>query len=371
MARPRLRATLTLFSITLLIPALLIGIAEICTRIFANHLDPLSVFVTSPQLRMDTQGAATSGMFEFDPLLTWRLRPNLRNLWWDYTPVTTNSAHLRMERELSTKRGLRIVTIGDSVTFGYRVPAAMSKDKPGEFDAEEKPYPRLLEEMLRAKFPGREIEVIPLACPGYSSGQGLAWLRRDIAELKPDIVTACFGWNDVRAAGAADRVTMPGTASQVRIRALMSHSQLLLQLAQFAQGKTAPTIPKPEPRSSPEEYTAHFAEMSALCREHGAWFGVILPVYRDPNKPGDYPEEQNNIGNPAEGERMTQYRNQLRATATSQKLPTLEIPELTEQSWPTNAELFGERIHPNATGHALIAGRLLEFIAPALSERTR
>ncbi len=371
MAKPRLRATLTFFCITLLIPTLLIGLAEICMRIFWQRLDPLAVFVTSPQLRMDTQGAATSGMFEFDPLLTWRLRPNLRNVWWDYTSVTTNTAHLRMEREISAKHGLRIVTLGDSVTFGYRVPAAMSKDKPGEFDAEEKSYPCLLEEMLRKKFPGREIEVIPLACPGYSSAQGLAWLRREIAELQPDIVTACFGWNDVRAAGAADRDTMPGTSTQVRIRALMSRSQLLLHIAQGAQSKTAAVIPKAEPRSSPEEYTAHFAEMHALCAEHGAWFGIILPIYRDPNKPGDYPEEQNITGNPAEGERMTQYRNQLRTVAAAQKIPALEIPELTEQAWPANTELFGERIHPNSPGHALIVQRLLEFIGPAVSERVR
>ncbi len=371
MARPRLRATLTLFCITLLIPALLISIAEICTRIFGQHLDPLAVFVSSPQLRMDTQGEATSGMFEFDPALTWRLRPNLRSIWWDYTSVSTNAAHLRMPRELSAKRGLRIITLGDSVTFGYRVPAAMSKDKPGEFNAEEKPCPRLLEEMLRKKFPGREIEVLPLACPGYSSAQGLAWLRRDIAELQPDIVTACFGWNDVRAAGAADRDTMPGTSSQVRIRALMSHSQLLLHLAQSAQSRTAAVIPKIEPRSSPEEYTAHFAEMSALCREHGAWFGVILPFYRDPNKLGDSPDEQDNAGNPAEGERMTHYRNQLRSVAVAQKIPALEITELYEQAWPSNAEYFGERIHPNAVGHVLIAERLLEFISPAVSERVR
>ncbi len=371
MPKSRLRAILTLFCITLVIPALLIAIAEISTRIFGRHVEPLSVFVSSPQLRMDTQGEKTSGLFEFDPLLTWRLRPNLRNVWWDYTSVSTNSIHIRMKGEPATKRGLHIITLGDSVTFGYRVPAAMEKEKPEEFDAEEKAYPQLLEEMLREKFPGHEIEVIPLACPGYTSGQGLAWLRRDIAELRPDIVTACFGWNDVRAAGAPDRDTMPGTASQVRIRSLMSRSQLLLQIAQSAKAKTTPPILKSEPRSSAEEYAAHFAGMSALCREHGAWFGIILPVYRDPNTSGDYPEEQNNIGNPAEGERMTQYRNQLRSAASAQKIPALEIMELTEQSWPTNIELFGERIHPNASGHRLIAGRLLEFIGPAVKERIR
>src|SRR5207244_2390109 len=71
------------------------------------------------------------------------------------------------------------------------------------------PYPMLVERWLRAANPGRSIEVVPLATPGYSSHQGLAWLRRDIGWLQPDVVTVCFGWHDIDLRGASDAQTMP------------------------------------------------------------------------------------------------------------------------------------------------------------------
>ena len=360
-----LHAKLTLLGVAFLTVPVLVALAEIAVRIFSDHVDPLTVFVTSPQLRSDTLGETTAGMFEFDPLLSWRLKAGLRTKWWDYTAVNTNAQHLRMDRDIGAKKAIRILVLGDSVTFGYRVPVAHDRDKPIEFDAAEKPYPRLLEESLRAKFPGREIEVFPLACPGYTSWQGLAWLRRDISALRPDIVVACFGWNDVRSAGLPDRITMPDTGARVFIRRLMGNSQLLLNLAATAEKRQpiALTAPAPEPRTSDAEYVAHFLEMAATCRQHRAWFGILLPIYRDPNTPGIDPEHPTDSGDPGEGERMSLYRNKLGDAASANGIPALEIPELTEKSWPENKSLFGERIHPNAAGHRLMAERLVEFLS--------
>src|ERR1043166_1837713 len=119
---------------SLLTVPVLVGLAEIAVRIFGSRIDPLSIFVSSPQLRSDTQGATTGGMFEFDPLLCWRLKAGLRNIWWDFTPVTTNAQHLRMDRDVGPKKGVRIVVLGDSVTFGYRVPVAHDRQQPTQFD---------------------------------------------------------------------------------------------------------------------------------------------------------------------------------------------------------------------------------------------
>ncbi len=372
MAKPRLRAKLAFLALALLTGPALMLLAELFTRLLTPHLDPLAVFISSPQLRSDTQGETTSGMFEFDPLLTWRLRANLRDTWWDFTPVTTNAAHLRMTRELSAKKGTRIVMLGDSVTFGYRVPVARDRQRPGDFDPDEKTYPQLVEQLLREQYPAEKIEVLVLACPGYTSGQGLAWLRREIAALQPDIVTACFGWNDVRAAGLPDSATFPQTKTQAAVRRIMSHSQLLLHLATSAQQKSSiGPVPTPQPRNTESEYLAHFSDMATICRQHHAWFGILLPVYRDPDTPGDYPELKGHLGEPAEAHRIASYRDALRVSADAENIPTLEIPELTERGWPGNAGLFGERIHPNAAGHRLMAERLAEFLTPPLMETQR
>lgn len=364
------KAKLQLLLISVLLVPLLVTLAEIAVRVFGRRIDPLSIFVSSPQLRSDTQSATTAGMFEFDPLLCWRLKANLRGIWWDFTPVTTNAQHLRMERDIGAKKGVRILVLGDSVTFGYRVPVAHDRQQPAQFDATEMPYPALLETALREKFSDRNIEVLPLACPGYTSGQGLAWLKRDIATLAPDIVIACFGWNDVRAAGLPDSATMPASGAQVIVRRLISHSQLLLNIAESAQrhAPVATTQPKPEPRSVAEEYVSHFLEMEKVSREHDAWFVILLPVYRDPNTAGIDPDHPDESGDPAEALRMTRYRSKLRDGALAKNIPALEITELTERSWPANKELFGERIHPNAAGHRLMAERLAKFLteSPAL-----
>ena len=127
-----------------------------------------------------------------------------------------------------------------------------------------------------------------------------------------------------------------------------------------------PSKRAPEPRSSVEEYTAHFEKMSEVCRAHGAWFGIILPVYRDPNTPETDPGRYTDI---SEGERMTAYRNRLREVAKSKMIPVLEVPELTEARWPSTSALFGERIHPNASGHRLMADRIAEFLRPVVEAR--
>ena len=358
---------LLLGAAVLTVPAL-VAIAELVVRLCGTRIDPLSIFVASPQLRSDTQGATTGGMFEFDPLLCWRLKGGLRGIWWDFTNVTTNAQHLRMTRDVGAKKGVRIVVLGDSVTFGYRVPVAWDREQPTQFDAKEKPYPAVLEAALREKFPGREIEVLPLACPGYTSGQGLMWLRRDIASLTPDIVVACFGWNDVRAAGLPDSATMPTGSAQIFVRGLIARSQLLLNIAESVQRRApvATMQAKPEPRNSADEYVSHFLEMEKVCREHGAWFGILLPVYRDPNTAGIDPDHRDIPADPDEGARMAQYRAKLREDALAKKIPALEIAELTEHAWPSNKTLFGERIHPNAAGHRLMAERLAAFLAEPL-----
>ena len=80
--------------------------------------------------------------------------------------------------------------------------------RPQDRDPSWLPYPARLEKRLRAANAGRTIEVIPLAVPGYSSHQGLAWMRRDLARYRPDVVTLLYGWNDVSLRGQADADAM-------------------------------------------------------------------------------------------------------------------------------------------------------------------
>jgi lysophospholipase L1-like esterase len=78
---------------------------------------------------------------------------------------------------------LRILCIGDSITYGFNVDQADS-------------YPERLQAALRARYPGRPITVINAATPGWSWVQGLRLLEREGVGLRPDVVIMAHGTND-------------------------------------------------------------------------------------------------------------------------------------------------------------------------------
>ncbi len=215
------------FSFLLILVAIEVG-----TRLTMDHVSSLDLFVVAQQQKAQVADAKQSGIFEGDPLLLWRLKPNLNKAVWDFTVLSTNSEHLRSEHsgeapEPKQPGTIRIVCLGDSVTFGFRVPVVWP-DKPTEFDPEWLPFPMLLEKQLRAANPGRTIEVITMAVPGYTSHQGLAWLQRDIDRLAPDLLTVSFGWNDASLSDAADREAIRTNRSAVALRWLIDHSRSVL-----------------------------------------------------------------------------------------------------------------------------------------------
>jgi len=314
------------------------------------QLTALEFLVTDPYQTVGFADDREVAIFEGDPLLFWRLTPNLHDVIWDFTLVSTNAEGLRYPDPLGSRPrpGLRVVTLGDSVTFGYRVPVIWA-EHPEDYDRSARPYPALLEERLGRANPEIPVEVIPLAVPGYSSHQGRLWLEREIARLQPDLVTACFGWNDVSLRGASDAALMPG-GWRAALRGITVSSQLLMRLSLLLRRPGDP-IARDTTRTSPEEFAAHHLAMSRLTHAAGGRFLAIGTVYRDA---ATFPEE---------AERVAVHRRALRDAMLASEVPYLEIQELTEAGHPGNAPLFGETIHPNARGHALMAEEILAHLA--------
>lgn len=326
-------------------------VIEVTTRLTFPHLNSLDVFVNTPQQKAQVADAKQSGIFEGDPLLLWRLRPNLTNAVWDFTVLSTNAEHFRAERPVLRKEPgvFRILCVGDSVTFGYRVPVVWP-DKPTEYDRNWLPYPMLLEKELRAVNPNRQIEAIVMAVPGYTSHQGLAWLRRDIDWLQPDLVTVSFGWNDASFSDVPDRESIRTDWYVVGTRWLVDHSQAFAHATQWlreGKAKKNSNPPRPMARVSESEYLNNISAMVNLANEHGARSLVIAAPYRDL------------VTNPPEAKLMTQYRESLRKWSEQAQVPYVEVRELTEAAHPSNQGWFGELIHPNHMGHRLIAAELL------------
>lgn len=361
------RRRLTFVAIIYFSFLLLLIAIEIATRLMLPHISSLDLFVVATQQKAQVADASHAGIFEGDPLLLWRLKPNLDHAVWDFTVVSTNAAHLRAERsdrQLQPKQpgSIRIVCIGDSVTFGYRVPVVWP-DKPTEYDPEALPYSMLLEKQLRAANPHRQIEVINMAVPGYTSHQGLAWLRRDLDDLDPDLLTVSFGWNDASFSDVPDREAIKTSLSARSVRWLIDHSQAFAHATSWLrereklktqnQGEPS-TRPRPVARVSVQEYLENMTAIAELARQRGRSGGtrviVIAMPYRDHSREAP------------EADAITRYRMALGSQMRERQIPFLEILELTEAAYPSNAGWFGERIHPNHMGHRLMASELLKLI---------
>jgi lysophospholipase L1-like esterase len=101
-------------------------------------------------------------------------------------PATINSQGLRGPalRSLRDGSSLRVLCIGDSITFGYGV-------------ADEAPFPRQLEHLLHKAMPERDVEVINAGVQRYFTYQEIDFLRLKGRQLRPDIVVLAVYSNDL------------------------------------------------------------------------------------------------------------------------------------------------------------------------------
>ena len=128
---------------------------------------------------------------EKDPKLFWRLKANSI-----YGNISINSKGFR-GKEFSEEKiplTLRIFTLGDSCTLGVGV-------------GNDETYASVLENTLNSNSHSpNKFEVINAGVAGYTSLQGLRFLKTEIVKYKPDLVIVQFGFNDyVYTGGTSDK----------------------------------------------------------------------------------------------------------------------------------------------------------------------
>jgi GDSL-like Lipase/Acylhydrolase family len=128
----------------------------------------------------------TPGFFLSHPVRRQQLSPGYRG-WFAGVPVAINSLGLRDSREYplaKSPRTIRILVLGDSVTFGHG-------------SIYEHSYPFLLEQRLKAWRPAIDWQVWNAAVPGYNTSQELAQLLEIGPRVEPDLVIVGFYENDI------------------------------------------------------------------------------------------------------------------------------------------------------------------------------
>ncbi len=92
---------------------------------------------------------------------------------------------------------MRIVFFGDSITEGcFELFDDHCGGYKGVTDAQSG-YVHLLSQRLSKRFPHKNIEVLNAGIGGNTSSDGLARVKRDVIDKKPDIAVVCFGLNDI------------------------------------------------------------------------------------------------------------------------------------------------------------------------------
>ena len=239
------------------------------------------------------------------------------------------------------------------------MPLATSVGEVRDNNGKDRPYVDLLEESLAAAFPGRKIEVLNMAVPGYSTWQGKVLVDRMGKDI--DIVTATYFTNDAVNRSLTFRQTAPSTPAQRFVRKLAGKSQLLLHfLRRQSRNPDAPHLPGVDCSATPlEDYVKNYDYKRERCEKLGIKFVIINPFFRD-----------HEDGEPSfPGRRVRQFRAAVTSYAKAAGVPFVEIPAVTDAAYPGNNELFLERIHPNGKGHAIIAKKLHEFLVPLIHER--
>jgi lysophospholipase L1-like esterase len=171
------------------------------------------------------------------------------------TPFRTNALGLR-DAELAEDGATRILAIGDSCTWGWQV---------AQGDA----YPQVLQRLLDERAgPGR-YRVINAGTPGYTSYQGLVYLRERGLALRPAVVVFGYVFNDGIHSGDIEEAL----ALQRRILPLVELDDMLLRFSALWRTMRTLTYRAPESRAlrvPPDRFRHNLDEIVRLTREHGA-----------------------------------------------------------------------------------------------------
>jgi lysophospholipase L1-like esterase len=300
-------------------------LALVAGEIAVRSLDPLGISHVQESSKLWSSYVA-------DPVLVYRLPSGARGRYQGVT-ISTNQLGLR-ERDLEQKRDgeLRILLLGDSITFGWGVAA-------------EETFGRRLESILLSRL-GRMVRTVNAGVGGFNTVQEYALLENNVDAIDPDLVVLVYVHNDIdytqRSFDPDSQTSLHGTTPPKMARILLEKSWLY-RLAQFALSDADPRrlawFDKDAP--SVRDSMNALAGIARLCRERDIRFETFF--YREKQESGredSYMDqllaEVSNVG----------YTNGFRVSDTRAWWRDTDRRSVT---------LSAVDWHPNARGHDILA----------------
>jgi len=262
--------------------------------------------------------ARDNDLFRADPLLFWTLRPDAVRPEED---IRINAAGFRGAPIGSKKQGVaRIVCLGDSVTFGFKV-------------REEESYPALLRDELAGT---HRVEVVNVGVPGYSSLQGRRQFQRDTSALKPDLLIVSLGNNDILDSAIPDSRRPVYGAFTFTLRETLMRTHWGRYMAQVAAERESGATCA---RCTPEETRHNLRMLARLADGVGGRAVFFHPLHA---RPADM---------------------KLPVASTPEDVAVIEVAPAFVAARAAERPLFQpDENHPTAAGYRLLTAQIADFL---------
>jgi lysophospholipase L1-like esterase len=300
--------------------------------------DPQTAVVADTQETLTLPGCPDFGQaFDFDPRLFWVLKPRL-NAWrvngnFESSPVdfcfSTTDARLRAMPELPGTERYRVLAVGDSCTFGFGVD-------------DDKSWPAQLQTLLNAERTEGFVRVINAGVPGYTSFQGLQYLKDYGLALEPSLVIVSFWVNDEVPSFSISDEQRAAQYARIGYDSPLMYSRFYVGLKQLVRNTSLPSwkVNTSRPRLTEEEYEG---TLKAICETCGA-NGVPVVLFMWP------PKFQTILH-----ARSLGYQLVAEKVASSVGAPFVSlVPEFNASP----QKVYVDSIHGNETGCSIAARRL-------------
>ena len=299
---------------------------------------------------------------EFDPRLFWKLKDsldnfrvagNIRNIPIDFR-LTTRSG-LRNRPISPVKEGYRILALGDSCTFGLGV-------------NDDETWPARLETLLAAE--ECTAEVINTGVPGYTVFQGNRFLSGRGLSLKPDMIIACFGFNEVIKWRTMSDIETAYFMNLHYYDRILSSSRLYYGLKSLLfrfKKRGLPEHPEnkeEEPdgsgnqtsraRLNPDEFVENLIELHDVCSKNDIVLVLIIWPYSDQIF--------------RRFNRLVAYQPLIHEFGRRNNVP---VVNLVNKFITDGNELFLDNVHANSRGCSVTASAVHKTIIPFLTSGTK
>jgi lysophospholipase L1-like esterase len=206
------------------------------------------------------------------------------------------------------------------------------------------PFSRLIAEQLGPD----SVEVWNAGLPGYSSHQGLAWLRSQLLGYEPDLVLVYFGWNDHwRTTGFTDRELA---------RRLAWWRPQILNL--FERPHRPPPFRVPLP-----EFAENLHAISALVAEHGGkTIFITAPARITPAAQARHVDHGYVLPGDDIAAIHSRYAKEVRSMSAASGARVCDAAMIFDRLAEPDL-LMPDGIHPTDQGHHVLAAILAEDVA--------